>query len=42
MRAVTVDDRPRLVMFALKDIAKGQELLYDYDKRSKEVVAAHP
>ena len=41
-RAMTVEDRPCLVLFALKDIAEGRELQYEYGDRSKKAVAANP
>ena len=30
IRIVVVDDKPRLCIFATKEIRKGQELRYDY------------
>ena len=40
--AMIVDGQPRLVFFALKDIAEGQELQYDYKDKSKKSLAANP
>lgn len=37
-----VDGKPHLVLVASRDIAEGEELLYDYGDRSKTSIAAHP
>ncbi|XP_020373835.2 lysine methyltransferase 5Ab [Rhincodon typus] len=37
-----VDGKPHLILVASRDIAKGEELLYDYGDRSKASIAAHP
>ncbi|XP_037078307.1 N-lysine methyltransferase KMT5A-like isoform X2 [Pollicipes pollicipes] len=41
-RSIEVDGRPRLVLLARNDIAKGEEILYDYGDRSKESLEHHP
>ena len=41
-KLVVVDDKPRILFFATRDIDKGEELLYDYNDRSKEAMLAHP
>ncbi|KAK3589796.1 hypothetical protein CHS0354_015799 [Potamilus streckersoni] len=41
-KLVEVNGQPRLILVALKDITKGEELLYDYGDRSKSSVEAHP
>ncbi|KAL3856505.1 hypothetical protein ACJMK2_011255 [Sinanodonta woodiana] len=41
-KLVEVNGLPRLILVALKDINKGEELLYDYGDRSKSSVEAHP
>lgn len=33
---------PRLVLFAKDNIAKGEEVTYDYGDRSKESLIHHP
>ena len=37
-----VDDVPRLGLVAIKDIAKGTELMYDYGERDPDTIEAHP
>ena len=39
---MVVDDEPRILFFATRDIDEGEELLYDYNDRSKEAVLAAP
>ena len=41
-KVVAIDEMPRIIFFARTDIKKGEELLYDYNDRSKEAVSAHP
>ncbi|XP_078277538.1 N-lysine methyltransferase KMT5A-A [Rhinoraja longicauda] len=41
-RLHNVDGKPHLVLVASRDIADGEELLYDYGDRSKTSIAAHP
>ena len=41
-RVVELDDRPRLILVASRDISIGDELLYDYGDRSKESLEAYP
>ena len=41
-RVVALDDLPRLCFFALRDIAVGEELCYDYGDRDPVALAAHP
>ena len=38
MRVVVVDGEPRIVFIALRRIANGTELLYDYGDRRKDIV----
>ncbi|XP_038944674.2 N-lysine methyltransferase KMT5A-like [Rattus norvegicus] len=37
-----IDGVPRLILIASRDIAAGEELLYDYGDRSKASIEAHP
>jgi histone-lysine N-methyltransferase SETD8 len=37
-----IDNSPRIVIFALKDISKGAELMFDYGDRSKASILVHP
>ena len=39
---VVLNDEPRILFFATRDIDKGEKLLYDYNDRSKEAMLAHP
>ena len=41
-KVVEVDDRPHLILVAARDIAVGEEMLYDYGDRSKESLDAYP
>ena len=41
-KVVIVNDIPRLILVAKKDIEPGTELLYDYGDRSKESLLCHP
>ncbi|CAG0915622.1 unnamed protein product [Notodromas monacha] len=41
-KTIMVDGKPRLALFATRDIGKSEELLYDYGDRSKESLANHP
>lgn len=41
-KLVEVDSRPFLCLMAAREVAAGQELLYDYGERSCEAVEAHP
>ena len=41
-KVVEVDDAPRLILVAARDIAVGEELLYDYGDRSKESLESYP
>jgi histone-lysine N-methyltransferase SETD8 len=41
-KTLTIDGIPRLVLFATRDVAKGEELLYDYGDRRKQSLAYHP
>ena len=41
-KVVDVDDRPRLILVASRDITVDEELLYDYGDRSKESLEAYP
>ena len=42
MKKIIVDNTPRLVLFAMRHIDIGEELLYDYGDRSKETIEALP
>lgn len=37
-----IDGVPHLILIASRDIAAGEELLYDYGDRSKASIEAHP
>ncbi len=37
-----VDGKPYLCLMAARSISVGEELLYDYGERSKEVIQSHP
>ena len=39
---VAIDSIPRILFFASEDINEGEELVYDYNDRSKEAILAHP
>ena len=41
-KVVIVEETPRLLLVAKKDIEPGTELLYDYGDRSKESLLCHP
>lgn len=41
-KAVEVEGEPRLILVAMRDIDPGEELLYNYGERDKEVIAANP
>ena len=41
-KVVFVEETPRLLLVAKKDIEPGTELLYDYGDRSKESLLCHP
>lgn len=41
-RIVLADSVPRLTFWARRDIAAGEELLYDYGDRSRAALASHP
>jgi histone-lysine N-methyltransferase SETD8 len=41
-KLIEVENSPRIVLFALKDICKGSELLFDYGDRRKASILAHP
>ena len=42
MKVVVVDNIPRLALFASRDIKRGEEILYDYGERDREIRAANP
>ena len=42
MKVVLVDNVPRLTLFASRDIKSGEEILYDYGERDREIRAANP
>ena len=39
---MVVDNVPRLILFASRDIKTGEEILYDYGERDSEARAANP
>ncbi|KAK7088662.1 hypothetical protein V1264_022560 [Littorina saxatilis] len=41
-KAVTVGDRPYLILVASQHIEKGEELTYDYGDRSQKALESHP
>ena len=41
-RLVSVKDRPYLILETKRDIQAGEELLYDYGERSRDIIASHP
>jgi len=41
-KLITVDDKPRLYFVATRDIAKGEEILYDYMERRAEIIKQYP
>lgn len=41
-RLVSIKEKPHLILVAKRDIAEGEELLYDYGDRNKEVLQSHP
>jgi histone-lysine N-methyltransferase SETD8 len=41
-KLIEVENSPRIILFALKDISKGSELLFDYGDRRKASILAHP
>ena len=42
MKRVEHNDRPHLVLYALKDIQPGEELTYDYNDTSKKALEEFP
>ena len=42
MKVFVVDDAPRVVFLASKDIAIGEEILYDYGEKRKDVLEKNP
>ena len=41
-KVVAMDSKPKIVFFALTNVRKGEELLYDYKDHSKRAISAHP
>ena len=41
-KSLVVNEIPRLILIAKRDIKKGEELSYDYGDRSKAAIEAHP
>ncbi|PIK51284.1 putative N-lysine methyltransferase SETD8-B isoform X2 [Apostichopus japonicus] len=41
-KLVPIQSKPHLILVAKRDIKEGEELLYDYGDRSKEVLESHP
>ena len=40
-RLVCVQDTPRLILETVRQVTAGQEMLYDYGERSKDVIQFH-
>ena len=40
-RLVNVKDRPYLILETTRDVQAGEELLYDYGERSKDIIQFH-
>lgn len=40
-RLVCVLDSPYLILETIRDVSAGEELLYDYGERSKDVIQVH-
>ena len=36
-----VQDTPHLILETIQDVSEGEELLYDYGERSKDVIQHH-
>ncbi|KAL1244180.1 N-lysine methyltransferase KMT5A [Trichinella spiralis] len=41
-KIVNIDDNPRIIFVAKRDVEIGEELLYDYGDRRKDAIRAHP
>ena len=41
-KVFVVRDQPRLILVALREIEIGEELLYDYGERRKDIIEAFP
>ena len=41
-RLVTINNQPRILFFASKDIQAGEELVYDYNDRTSGAKSSHP
>ena len=41
-KVIAVDSKPHIGLMASRDIEVGEELLYDYGERSKEVTDVFP
>jgi histone-lysine N-methyltransferase SETD8 len=41
-KVFVIRDQPRLVLVALRDIDKDEELFYDYGERRKDIVESFP
>lgn len=42
LKVFTINGVPRLCLMALRNIQIGEELLYDYGERRKEVIESNP
>lgn len=42
VKVVEVDGKPRLAMIAARKLHVGEELLYDYGERKKDIVKENP
>ena len=41
-RLVPINNQPRILFFASREIQEGEELVYDYNDHTSEAVASHP
>ena len=39
-KVVVIDEKSRILFFTLRDVEKGEELLYDYKDQSKRAISA--
>ena len=41
-RLISIKERPYLILETIKDVKEGEELMYDYGERSKDIIHSHP
>ena len=41
-KVIVVEEDPHLCFFALRDIAKNEELFYDYGEKNKSIILDNP